>query len=80
MVEFMGMFVFVFVGMGVIVVDEVFGVVIYVGVVMMFGLIVLVMIYLIGDFLGVYLNLVVFLGFCVVGKFLFMDFVFYVVV
>lgn len=52
----------------------------FVGVVFVFGLIVLMMVFVIGYILGCYLNLVVSVGLMVVGCFLVCDFVLYIVV
>jgi aquaporin Z len=68
--EFIGTFALVFAGTGAIVIDETTGgAVTHVGVALTFGLIVLAMIYTIGDISGAHLNPAVSLGFFVAGRF-----------
>ena len=68
--EFLGTFALVFAGTGSIIIDETSGgVVTHVGVALTFGLIVLAMIYAVGDISGAHLNPVVSLGFFAAGRF-----------
>jgi aquaporin Z len=68
--EFIGTFALVFAGTGAIVIDETTGgAVTHVGVALTFGLIVLAMIYTIGDISGAHLNPAVSLGFFVARRF-----------
>ena len=68
--EFIGTFALVFAGTGAIVIDDVSGgVVTHVGVALTFGLIVLAMIYTVGDISGAHLNPAVTLGFVAARRF-----------
>jgi aquaporin NIP len=68
--EFIGTFALVFAGTGAIVIDETTGgAVTHVGVALTFGLIVLAMIYTVGDVSGAHLNPAVSLGFFAAGRF-----------
>jgi aquaporin Z len=68
----------VFAGTGAIVVDDVFGGITHVGIALTFGLVVLAMIYAVGDVSGAHLNPAVTLAFAAAGRFPFRDIVPYV--
>jgi aquaporin NIP len=77
--EFIGTFALVFAGTGAIVIDEVSGgAVTHVGVALTFGLIVLAMIYTVGDISGAHLNPAVSLGFFAARRFPLRDVIPYV--
>jgi aquaporin Z len=77
--EFIGAFALVFAGTGAIVINEVSGgAITHVGVSLTFGLIVLVMIYAVGDVSGAHLNPAVSLGFFAAGRFPFRELVPYI--
>ena len=67
--ELLGTFSLVFAGTGAIVINEATGVVSHVGVALTFGLIVLAMIYALGDVSGAHLNPAVTLGFFAARRF-----------
>src|SRR5262245_48932906 len=67
--EFVGTFALVFAGTGAAIVNEVTGLVTHVGVALTFGLVVLAMIYALGDVSGAHLNPAVTLGFCIARRF-----------
>lgn len=67
--EAFGTFALVFAGTGAIVVNDTFGSVTHVGIALTFGLVVLAMIYALGDVSGAHLNPAVTLGFAVAGRF-----------
>ncbi|HEY2858096.1 MAG TPA: aquaporin [Terracidiphilus sp.] len=70
--EFLGTFCLVFAGTGAIVIDEAsHGAITHAGVALTFGLIVLAMIYALGDVSGAHLNPAVTLGFAAAGRFSF---------
>ena len=77
--EFIGTFALVFAGTGAIVIDEVSGgAVTHVGVALTFGLIVLAMIYTVGDISGAHLNPAVSLGFFAARRFPFREVIPYI--
>jgi aquaporin NIP len=78
--EFIGTFALVFAGTGAIVIDEATrGAVTHVGVALTFGLIVMAMIYTVGDISGAHLNPAVSLGFFAAGRFPFRQAALYIV-
>ena len=78
--EFIGTFDLVFAGTGAIVINEVSGgAITQVGIALTFGLIVLAMIYAVGDVSGAHLNPAVSLGFIAARRFPFREFVPYVI-
>lgn len=67
--ELIGTFALVFCGTGAIIINQQTGVVSHVGVAIVFGLIVMVMIYALGDISGAHLNPAVSIAFAVAGRF-----------
>lgn len=67
--ELIGTFALVFCGTGAIVIDQEYGTVTHVGIAITFGLIVMSMIYALGDVSGAHLNPAVSIAFSVAGKF-----------
>jgi aquaporin Z len=67
--EFLGTFILVFIGAGAIVVNDVSGAVTHVGISLVFGLVVLALVYTLGDVSGAHINPAVTLGFLAAGRF-----------
>ena len=67
--EFLGTFALVFAGTGAVVVNELTGVVTHVGVALTFGLVVLALIYALGDVSGAHFNPAVTIGFVLARRF-----------
>src|SRR4029077_8327361 len=67
--EFLGTFALVFAGTGAIVINDQTGMVTHVGVALTFGLVVLALIYALGDVSGAHLNPAVTLGFVIARQF-----------
>jgi aquaporin Z len=68
--EFLGTYAMIFAGTGAIVIDQVFGgMITHLGVALTWGLIVMVLIYTLGDLSGAHLNPAVSIGFHVAGRF-----------
>ena len=77
--EFIGTFALVFAGTGAIIIDETTdGAITHVGVALTFGLIVLAMIYTVGDISGAHLNPAVSIGFFAAGRFPFREVIPYI--
>ncbi len=75
--EFIGTFALVFCGVGAIVVDQIFGGLGNMGIAMVFGIVVMVMIYALGSISGAHFNPAVSFGFFLSKRFPFKEFLYY---
>lgn len=75
--EFIGTFVLVFCGVGAIIVDQLFGGLGNVGIALCFGIVVMVMIYAVGDISGAHFNPAVSFGFFLSKRFPFTEVIYY---